>query len=38
MCASSCDSLKGLSDAIEATWPLAVVEACVLHLIRTRSG
>ena len=33
-CASSCDGLKGLSEAIEATWPLAVIHTCVLHLIR----
>jgi putative transposase len=29
-----CDGLKGLPDAIDATWPLAVVQTCVLHLIR----
>lgn len=29
-----CDGLKGLPDAIAATWPLAVVQTCVLHLIR----
>jgi Transposase, Mutator family len=29
-----CDGLKGLPDAIEATWPLAVTQTCVLHLIR----
>ncbi len=29
-----CDGLKGLPDAIEATWPRAVVQTCVVHLIR----
>ena len=34
-CASSCcDGLKGLPDAITATWPQAIVQTCVLHLIR----
>jgi putative transposase len=29
-----CDGLKGLADAIEATWPQASVQTCVVHLIR----
>lgn len=29
-----CDGLAGLPDAIEATWPLAQVQLCVVHLIR----
>ena len=29
-----CDGLKGLPDAIEATWPQALVQSCVIHLIR----
>ena len=29
-----CDGLKGLGDAIEATWPQANVQTCVVHLIR----
>lgn len=29
-----CDGLKGLPDAIETTWPQAVVQTCVVHLIR----
>ena len=29
-----CDGLKGLPDAIEATWPEAIVQTCVVHLIR----
>jgi putative transposase len=29
-----CDGLKGLPDTIEATWPRASVQTCVVHLIR----
>src|SRR6187455_665896 len=29
-----CDGLTGLPDAIEATWPNAVVQTCTVHLIR----
>jgi len=29
-----CDGLSGFSDAIEAVWPQAVVQTCVVHLIR----
>ena len=29
-----CDGLKGLPDAIETTWPQAVVQTCVIHLLR----
>ena len=29
-----CDGLNGLPDAIEATWPKAKVQTCVIHLIR----
>ena len=29
-----CDGLKGLPEAIEATWPQAVVQTCVIHLLR----
>jgi transposase-like protein len=29
-----CDGLKGLPDAIAATWPLADIQLCVVHLIR----
>ena len=28
-----CDGLKGLPDAIRATWPLAEVQLCVVHLV-----
>jgi putative transposase len=34
VCIVVCDGLKGLPDAIGATWPLALVQTCVLHLIR----
>ena len=29
-----CDGLKGLPEAIEATWAEAVVQTCVIHLLR----
>jgi putative transposase len=29
-----CDGLNGLPEAIAATWPLATVQTCVVHLIR----
>ena len=29
-----CDGLKGLPEAIEATWPDSMVQTCVVHLIR----
>lgn len=33
-CIVCCDGLKGLPDAIAATWPLATVQTCVVHLVR----
>ena len=33
-CIVVCDGLKGLLESIAATWPLAVVQTCVLHLVR----
>jgi putative transposase len=30
-----CDGLGGLPEAIEATWPKAIVQTCVIHLIRS---
>ncbi|WP_338029789.1 transposase [Egibacter rhizosphaerae] len=30
MCIVVCDGLKGLPESIEATWPLAVIQTCVL--------
>lgn len=29
-----CDGLKGLPESIRATWPQAVVQTCVVHLVR----
>lgn len=29
-----CDGLKGLPDAVAAVWPLAIVQTCVVHLLR----
>ncbi len=34
VCMVVCDGLKGLPEAIETTWPLAITQTCVLHLIR----
>jgi putative transposase len=34
VCMVVCDGLKGLPEAIEATWPQAVVQTCVIHLLR----
>ena len=29
-----CDGLKGLPEAVEATWPNSMVQTCIVHLIR----
>ncbi len=34
VCIVVCDGLKGLPDAITATWPKATVQTCVIHLTR----
>ena len=34
VCIVCCDGLKGLPEAIAATWPAAVVQTCVVHLVR----
>lgn len=34
VCIVVCDGLRGLPDAIAAVWPQAIVQTCVLHLIR----
>ena len=34
VCIVCCDGLTGLPDAIGVTWPRAVVQLCVVHLIR----
>jgi hypothetical protein len=33
-CIVVCDGLKGLPESITTVWPQALVQACVLHLIR----
>ncbi|WP_299921849.1 IS256 family transposase [uncultured Nocardioides sp.] len=33
-CIVCCDGLRGLPDAITATWPMASVQTCVVHLVR----
>jgi hypothetical protein len=38
VCIVVCDGLKGLPESIEATWPLALVQTCVLHLCATLFG
>jgi putative transposase len=34
VCIVCCDGLKGLPDAIAATWPQATIQTCVVHLVR----
>jgi putative transposase len=34
VCIVCCDGLTGLPDAITVTWPQAIVQLCVVHLIR----
>ncbi|MFD3677662.1 IS256 family transposase [Streptomyces sp. NPDC058613] len=34
VCIVVCDGLKGLPDAVTATWPKATVQTCVIHLTR----
>lgn len=34
VCIVCCDGLKGLPESIQATWPLATVQTCVVHLVR----
>src|SRR5690348_2191214 len=34
VCIVVCDGLKGLPESITTAWPLAVVQACVIHLLR----
>lgn len=34
VCIVCCDGLKGLPEAINAIWPQAVVQTCVVHLVR----
>jgi putative transposase len=34
VCIVVCDGLKGLPESIAATWPAAVTQTCVIHLLR----
>ena len=34
VCIVVCDGLKGLPDAVTTTWPLTIVQTCVIHLLR----
>lgn len=34
VCMVVCDGLKGLSDSVTTTWQYALVQTCILHLIR----
>ena len=34
VCILVCDGLRGLPDSVAAVWPLAIVQTCVLHLVR----
>lgn len=34
VCIAVCDGLKGLPDAIAATWEVTQVQTCIIHLIR----
>jgi putative transposase len=34
VCITVCDGLRGLPDAVTTTWPQAIVQACIIHLIR----
>jgi putative transposase len=34
VCIVCCDGLSGLPDAVDVVWPQAVVQLCVVHLIR----
>ena len=34
VCILVCDGLKGLPDSVTATWPLTIVQTCVIHLLR----
>ena len=34
VCILVCDGLKGLPDAVNTVWPLALVQTCIIHLLR----
>ena len=33
-----CDGLKGLPDSVNAVFPRAIVQTCLIHLIRAYTG
>jgi len=35
VCIVACDGLRGLPEAIAEVWPLATVQSCVVHLVRS---
>jgi putative transposase len=35
VCIVACDGLRGLPEAIAEIWPLATVQSCVVHLVRS---
>lgn len=35
VCVACCDGLKGLPEVIKEIWPLAMVQQCVVHLVRS---
>jgi transposase-like protein len=34
VCIVCCDGLKGLPESISSVWPAAIIQTCVLHLVR----
>ena len=34
VCIVVCDGLKGLPESVTTTWPLTIVQTCVIHLLR----
>jgi transposase-like protein len=34
VCFVVCDGLRGLPESVSDVWPLAIVQTCVLHLVR----
>jgi putative transposase len=34
VCIVCCDGLRGLPESISSTWPAAIIQTCVLHLVR----
>jgi transposase-like protein len=34
VCTVVCDGLKGLPEAVNAVWDHAIVQTCVIHLLR----